>query len=130
MLKWLDRTLVYGPYYSLCLSEESFKKELKKLKVEGYSTFLNPGANATAHYFTSDGGKLSCIVCMHPSKDRSLIEIHGLLVHEAVHIFDEAMEHYGEDKPSSEFKAYAIQNLSQNLFSAYKKLVKKMGKKK
>ena len=114
----------------MCLSEKSFQKELKKLKVEEPCSFLNPGANATAHYFTSDGGKLSCIVCMHPNKDRTLIEIHGLLVHEAVHIFDETMEHYGEDKPSPEFKAYAIQNLSQNLFAAYKKMTKKIDKKK
>lgn len=42
-----------------------------------------------------------------------------LLVHEAMHVWRDMREAIGEDAPSSEFEAYAIQNISASLFAAY-----------
>jgi len=44
-----------------------------------------------------------------------------LLVHEAMHVWRDMCEAIDEKHPSSEFEAYAVQNISANLFKAYEK---------
>lgn len=48
-----------------------------------------------------------------------LIQIHGLLLHEAVHIWQEVIQLMGEEKPSTEFEAYSIQAIAQDLFEMF-----------
>jgi hypothetical protein len=123
-MKWLDRTLMTSPYYyGLCLSEKDFRKELKRLDVpkDGWPRFLaSDHANATAHFFESSNGALSVIVTLGGTKGKSIAQIHALLVHEAVHIWQAIRENIGEKSPSSEFEAYSIQSISQGLMQAFK----------
>lgn len=49
----------------------------------------------------------------------NLRQIHGLLLHEAVHIWQELKLKMGEEKPSVEFEAYSIQTIAQDLFAMY-----------
>lgn len=130
MITWLDKAFFYGPYYSLCTSDKSFRKELKRNGVPKSEIphYLNEHADATVHYFTTEKG-LICIVCIDDSSwKRKKSEVMGLLVHEASHIFDETMKHLGEKDPSKEFKAYSLQNISQNLYDAFLKIRKKRKK--
>ena len=48
-----------------------------------------------------------------------LIQIHGLLLHEAVHIWQEVKLRMGEESPSSEFEAYSVQAIAQDLFEMF-----------
>jgi hypothetical protein len=48
----------------------------------------------------------------------------ALLVHEAVHIWQETKRHYTETNPGDEIEAYCIQGITESLFEAYFKLVK------
>ncbi len=78
--------------------------------------------DATTHFFEKGDGGLCAIVCIRPrTKDRSMIQLYALLVHEAVHIWQHILKEVGEHSPSSEFEAYAIQTLSQRLMEAYKR---------
>lgn len=55
-------------------------------------------------------------------KDEStwdLNQIHGLLLHEAVHIWQELKIKMGEESPSAEFEAYSVQSIAHNLFDMY-----------
>lgn len=128
-MKWLDRALVVSPYYyGLCLDDADFRCELKKLKVpkDQWPPFLaTQQADATAHFFEGDGGVRSCIVTLGSTKGRSVAQIHAMLVHEAVHLWQEIRADIGEKQPSSEFEAYAVQTLSQRLMEAYSEAKRK-----
>lgn len=78
--------------------------------------FLSLGCPAQVDYY--DGGKY-CIVQLREIQDKSLIAIHGLLLHEAVHIWQRSKLLMGEKEPSIEFEAYSIQRIAQDLFDMY-----------
>lgn len=127
-MKWVDRALIVAPMYiGLCIEEKKFNRALKELKIprDAWPSFLiTSSANATAHFFAKPNGEQCVIVTIAPSKDASIAQIHALLVHEAVHIWQEVRQHIGEKWPSSEFEAYSIQSISQRLMEAYADLTK------
>jgi hypothetical protein len=117
--KWLDRTLVVCPYYfTLCTSEKLFHKAAKRFHVKCLPPWLSDGANATAHSFSNGEGELAAIVCIKVT-DQTIAQVAVLLAHEAMHIWRWTREHYGEDTPSFEFEAYAVQSLTQRLMGEY-----------
>lgn len=120
-MKYLDRTLIQMPiHFALCRDEKAFNKEMKRLKVpkEERPPFLVEGSHATVHHFENqDDGRIS-IVCLGTTKGRTREQVYGLLVHEAVHIWQEVRKLINEKSPSSEFEAYAIQNIAQALMEA------------
>lgn len=126
-MQWLDRTLVMSPYHiGLCTTPGAFARELKRLKVpeDQRPAFMGSAhAHGTAHYFERNEipMRYSVIVCVCPrhSKGKSINEIHGLLVHEATHIWQSIRETLGEKSPSHEFEAYSMQNIAQVLFTAW-----------
>lgn len=121
-LKWLDRTLSYSPiYYALCLSEEEFHGELRRLGIKERPDFLSSShANATVHHLSGEDGKSVALVCLGSTMGFSREEVYGLLLHEAVHIWQEVCRLIGERNPGDEQEAYAIQSLSQSLMVAYR----------
>lgn len=120
---WCDRALIVGPHYCLCLSEYQFRKALKHIGVSDYNTpwIGSKRANATTHVLEVKG-KSCCIVCLQLKEGVDYQQLCSLLVHEAVHIWQHFCESIGEDKPSTEFEAYGIQWLSQQLFYALEDL--------
>lgn len=130
--KWLDRRINTNALcYTLCTTEIQFREELKRLALpqNDWPSFLTTShSNATTHFLYQSGtGAGHCaIVCLPlPSKaeKRTGIEIAGLLVHEAVHIWQEHCELIGEKTPSSEFEAYAVQTIAQELMVEYHRQV-------
>jgi hypothetical protein len=123
-MEWIDRALVVSPYcYGLCLSEADFKRQLKRLNVprDDWPSFLGAeGGNATAHFFESAHG-LCAIVTLGGTNGKSIQQVHAMLVHEAVHIWQAIREHLGEKSPSSEFEAYSVQTISQRLMESYER---------
>lgn len=120
---WHDRTLLSGPYVTLALSEEQFHRALKHCKIprkERGTWIATPQANATAHTFHKDSDLL-CVVSLQLKPGIEKASIYGLLVHEAVHVWQQFRRHIGEDAPSDEFEAYSIQAISQRLIDAYDK---------
>lgn len=124
-MDWLDRALVVSPlYYGLCVSEKDFYRELRKLKLpkdEWPRFLLTKHANATTHFFETNGAGRCAIVTLGNTKGRSKPQIFAMLTHEAVHIWQEVRESLGEKFPSSEFEAYSVQTLSQRLMEAYER---------
>lgn len=118
--RWLDRKIsAPGPYLAMCLSEEEFCAAVKHIKADtGIAWIKSVQADATAHMFTSQHG-LTVIVCIQGWEGRNPVEIAGLLVHEAVHVWQEYASHIGEDKPGREQEAYGIQAIAQELMAEF-----------
>ena len=116
---WLNRRLVDSPvYFCLCLTEKQFEKKLKHLKFREELSFVNCGSDATTHYFERKG-KTTAIVCFKEDASRAPEQNIALLVHEAVHIWQQAKESIGESSPSKEFEAYSVQSITQELLRYY-----------
>jgi hypothetical protein len=120
-LKWLDRSLITGPYLCLALDEASFHKafnHLKRPKANRPRWILNEYSHATVHTLENADGNLAAVVCLNIG-DHTGIQIACLLVHEAVHIWQEFAKRIGESAPSEEFEAYAVQAIAQRLMVSY-----------
>lgn len=120
-VKWCDRTLIAGPFFCLCRTEAEFHVELKRLKIPvgQWPRFVGEGAHATTHSFVKGDGSLACIVTLEHDPEREPIVVVGLLVHEAVHVWQAARDNMGEKNPGIEIEAYSIQWIAQQLMWAY-----------
>jgi hypothetical protein len=117
-IKWLDRRIAgAGPYLCLCLSQEEFRKVTRHLNAPVID-WLNKGADATTHFFANDG-HLTAVVCLGSVAGKDSTQIVSLLVHEAVHVWQEYARSIGERTPGDEQEAYAVQAVSQELMTEY-----------
>ena len=117
---WLDRTVVYGPYLCLCLNQADMDEACAQLNAPKQSL---PRLDACVITLTK-GSKMSCLVYLKDITGQSYVSTMAMIVHESVHVFQEMCQMMGEDKPSKEFEAYSIQNISQTLFEALEKRIK------
>jgi hypothetical protein len=116
---WVDRALIVCPFYiGLCTSKKEFRSVCKDLKVTEPPEFLNRHADAMVHFFERKS-KLAAVVCIRRRKDRTRPQMDAMLVHEAVHIWQQTVKELKEHDPSDEFEAYSIQTISQRLIEAY-----------
>ena len=98
---------------------------MKHLSVDDSGPWIRtPQADATCHLLSNDSG-MGAIVCLQGFEDRSRVEVHGLLIHEAVHIWQDWCEFYGERDPAKEQEAYAIQSIAQELIAEFDRRRKK-----
>lgn len=123
--RWLGRHIsAPGPFLCLCLSEAEYKTAFKHLRVVPTLDWIKtPHSNATSHLIQSPKG-LAVVVCLAKHEKRNAVEVAGILVHEAVHAWQEWCDYYGETHPASEQEAYAIQALSQYLMFEFTRRMK------
>lgn len=118
--RWLNRRVgPLGPYLALCLTEAEFKAAVSHLKSADVPRWMNRGAHATTHTFEHVDNGTVCVVCIHGVEKRSPIEVAGLIVHEAVHVWQQHCKDIGETRPGDEQEAYSIQLISQALMSDF-----------
>ncbi len=118
--RWLDRRIAApGPYLTLCLTEAEFRAAIAPLKPPETPRWItSASANATTHYFANENKK-TCVVCLNDWLGRNPIEVAGLIVHEAVHVWQEYCRDIGEREPGAEQEAYAIQAIAQELLAEF-----------
>lgn len=128
MTKWLDRTLFKGPYLALVLNQKDFEVCKKDMGVTGTGcdVYCREGASATTHYYYNTKGQLACIVGLRDFKNHDGMAIAGLLVHEAVHVWQHtrseithAIDPSRTGGLEAEMEAYAIQNIAQTLMESF-----------
>ena len=119
MITYFNLSLVESPvYYTLCISEKEYLKEMKRLKIPKHQIDPWLSSDATCHFLSNPNkpNKEIAIVCIDLSKEQSRAQKYALIVHEAVHIWQRIKELLGEKAPSKEFEAYAIQRLCLEMF--------------
>lgn len=123
--QWLDRRIAApGPYLALCLTEEEYLTAMRHCRIKDPPPWIKTNnAQATAHHLYNDKGERVCIVTMRDWEGRNPIEVAGLLVHEAVHAWQEYAEGIGEQNPGREQEAYAIQSIAQELMAEFARKV-------
>ena len=124
-LNWLSRRIsAPGPYMCLCLSENEYHAAIKHLRITRSNPWINsPQAHATTHIMECNN-ELTVIVCLNDYVERDPIEVAGLLIHEAVHVWQGWRDFYGEHRPAVEQEAYAIQASSQDLMAEFCRRIK------
>lgn len=121
-LQWQAPSLVPCPIeFVLCLTEAQYAAALKDLRcpAEERPPFVPEGSDACVHHFKNEAGQAKAIVCVHYEDSPNPTATVGLLVHEAVHLWQAIRDDIGERQPSSEFEAYSIQQITQSLIEQY-----------
>lgn len=113
-MRWLPRMLLTSPYLMLCLSEKEYLRVARHCRVEEPAPWVSYGA-ATHVWQREDD--LITIVCIKPRRKRA--EVYGLLVHEAVHVWQQTMNWLHEVAPGEEVEAVGIQGIAQQLIEEY-----------
>ena len=103
-------------YFGFCPDKKAWAREMRRMGVKGEKYPTSDGRCST---FESDGKVCAIVTINKRCDDKDGNGIIGLIIHEAVHVWQLLMENIGESSPSSEFEAYAIQAISQELIEAY-----------
>lgn len=116
---WLDRRIAHpGPHLTLCLSADEFHAAMRQLGADDQAARWVFGGHALTH-FVSDDLKQAAVVCISSYEGRNPVEVAGLLVHEAVHVWQRYARSIGEDTPGDEQEAYAVQSIAQELMAEF-----------
>jgi hypothetical protein len=102
---WIDKG--WQPVYvGFCPNKKAWDTEMKKFGVDDPPEY--PDSDGRTTIFVNDkSGDSMILVTLNYDENRELLEVIGLIAHEATHVFDYICEMIGEDEPSKEFKAYS-----------------------
>lgn len=124
--KYCDRTLYLMRWkYCLVTTYDDYYHECLQLGVkrDEWGTPTAGSAACCTFFMPPHTDEKVCIVAILNWEEKSGIEIAGLLVHEAMHIWQREMRDIGEGTPSDEFGAYAVQSIATALMEQFWKQV-------
>ena len=123
-MKWINRDFQPPPpFVGLCLDAKKFRIACGKIGCKEVPLFPEDSA-ARSWFMSNRDGALCAFVCLNMAKVRKYrrVEVHALLAHEAVHVWQEWASRIGEDKPGAEQEAYAVQWISLKLMNAWEQI--------
>lgn len=118
-MKSLSRTLIETPVpYYLCTKEEEFNILMKRYGVQslGGASWLPATGGATTYDFNE-----AIIVNIDGEFDHSAEDVLVLLIHEGVHVWQHMEQNFFHNESTMEMEAYAIDNITFNLITEYRK---------
>lgn len=117
--EWLDRRIARpGPCLALCLDEDAFRQTCVECDLEPPPWLPTEQSDAAVHLFWVNGRR-TAVVCMRRWDKHEPVEVAGMLVHEAVHVWQDYADGIGEHVPGREQEAYAIQAIAQELMAEF-----------
>ena len=118
MIKYLDIT-PFPASVGVTTSETDYIKEMKRLHIYDPPPFTNSGMDGSTNFFIH-ANNLYIIVTIKANNKTSKKQLIGLVVHEAVHVWQAVLESIGEDNCGDEITAYNIQNIVQFMLKELK----------
>jgi hypothetical protein len=123
-LPWLDRRIAAaGPYLMLCLHADELHAAMRHCGLHDRPPLTNDGYGGTLHHAKNNKGESVCMVGLAGWEGRDPVEVAGLLVHEAVHVWQQYCADIGEDRPGDEQEAYGVQAIAQELMAEFRRRV-------
>ncbi len=120
-IRYFDLAMI-PMYFGFTTDSKAFDLEMRRLGVEAPPPFVGATPATTHTIINKKTGKTVCIVCLDTSRLKgNRNSMLALLVHEAVHVWQSALEAMGAETPHGEFEAYTIQYLSQLMFDQVSK---------
>lgn len=121
---WCDRGW-FPAYFGFCPNKKAWDREMKRLGI-GCEEYPTTDAKCTVFFNACEKdaavGKTIILVTIGEHIDTNdHLGIIGLIIHEATHVWQFIREDAGEDIPSKEIDAYAMQNICMSLIDAYSK---------
>lgn len=114
---WCDRG--WQPVcYGFCPGEVAWRREMRRLDISGAPYPVSDG-RATELVHERLGRRIVLVTIGEAAGRRPAVEVLGLLVHEAAHVWQMIRAHIGERAPGDEMDAYALQAISQELIAAF-----------
>ena len=107
---------------------KSWEKVTKYLKAEDAP--YGESAGRCTNLVNTETRDLCILISIKHWDTKDSAAVAGLVAHEAVHAFEFMCDHIGEDKPSSEFKAYAVQSFVREVLDCIEIERKKLKRKK
>lgn len=101
----------------MVLTEAEFRAVATSLKSPDVPAWCTSDASTT--FFENENGETCCVVSIKGWEGRNPIEVAGLLVHEAVHVWQAYCRDIGERQPGDEQEAYAVQSIAQELLAEF-----------
>ena len=114
---------MHGPHLALVTNQKEFDRLCKLNGLECDEPYVRQGWQACTHSWRRPKyGDVMCLVGidMDMAAEMEPIDVAALIVHESVHVWQEARDMIGGE-PGRELEAYAIQNISSELMKAYLK---------
>jgi hypothetical protein len=104
---------------AFCMSKKSFDRLCKRYKIKDPTPWTF--SDAVTHTYTNpDTDETFIAVTLREvPEDTSLIQVVGLLSHEAVHVVDQMCKYAGERKPGAEFRAYGVQSMTAEMVAVW-----------
>lgn len=99
--------------YCLVINDKQAKKVIKKFNLHKESLINNMTYDAYT-YYDSDNKIIAIRIV---NNELSLINLISLIIHEVTHVKQFVMEQLNEHKPSDEFEAYLMQEITNNLLT-------------
>lgn len=112
------KTNWFPHHYGFCPSEKAWKALAKSSKRDLGAYPETKGAT-TSLFQSTEHRTRTCVVTVAEGHKPHVVV--SLLVHEGMHIWRDIREKIGEEHPSSEFEAYAMQNIVADLIEAYER---------
>lgn len=117
--RWLDRRIAApGPLLALVLNEAEFRAAIAPFKLSSHPSWITATGSACVTHFQHEGKEV-CIVSIRGFEGRNPVEVAGLLIHEAVHVWQRYCSRIGEENPGDEQMAYGIQSIAQELLAEF-----------
>ena len=100
---------------AFCPSKKAWKKFVKEKQLESCHYPLEDGCTTTFENFKTGESQILVTIKRNDEALKDWLPLVGLITHEAIHIWQSIKKDIGEQNPSSEFEAYYIQSLTQQM---------------
>lgn len=113
-----------GPFPGYCgivFDAKTFAREMDRLGITDPPAFVLEGKHATMHTVDRHDSERLYLTCIdaEAAEGRSGAQVAGLLIHEAVHVWQGIKRDIGETDPGDEVEAYTIQRIAQTFIHAF-----------